>query len=372
MRTLDLTETEKIESWLDRVELFLMELQATERAQLILDLNQQILALAIASSDQRIEDILRKMGEPLQVANRLRSEKGLRPRQKISRPTSLSKVLIFSILASLVFMTTCTFSLPFLIPWGISHLSTHFAEHFSPSENGSHSFRFFKNFSTSSQTDGQEPDTEESETTEQNMALPADPLSDAANSPTNDQDGGTSQSPQAGITQENIKGSFKTEAMSSIRIQARNAKFTISKSKNLSIQYDCQIANLAFARPFIRKSPSGAVTLALDQVTESATCDIKVPDAVALEIQIDSGDLKLKQLSQNIQVTARSASLSFSAGDAAAYEIEASTQKGEVKGLADFEKKQKSLKSSKKYKAVFNLQEGNINFCFIVPSKFVT
>ncbi len=356
MRTLDLIETEKIESWLDRVELFLMELQATERAQLILDLNQQILALAIASSDQRIEDILRKMGEPLQVANRLRGEKGLRPRHKISRPTSLSKVLIFSILAGLVFMTTCTFSLPFVIPWGLSQLSTHFSEHFGSSEDGTHSFRFFKSFSTSSKSDGQEPNTDESETTEQNMALPTDPLTDS-----NDPSGEANQSPQNGITQENIKGSFKTESMTAIRIQARHAKFTVSKSKNLSIQYDCQIANLAFARPFIRKSPSGSVTLALDQVTESATCEIKVPESIALEIQIDSGDLKLKQLSQNIQVTARAASLSFSSGEGAMYEIEASTQKGEVKGLAEFEKKQKSLKSTKKYKAQFNLQEGNIN-----------
>jgi hypothetical protein len=359
MRTLDLIETEKVESWLDRVELFLMELQATERAQMILDLNQQILALAIASSDSRIEEILRKMGEPLQVANRLRSEKGLKPRQKISRPTSLSKVLIFSVLAGLVLMTTCTFSLPFVIPWGLSHI----ANHFGSSTDGSQSFRFFKNFSTSSKSKNEDPEeagnqSEETETMQQNLGSSTDSPNDSSPDSLTDSD----ETPQSGVTQENIKGSFQSEAMNSIRIQARNAKFTISKSKNLSIQYDCQIANLAFARPFIRKSPSGSVTLALDQVTASATCEIKVPEAIALTIQIDSGDLKLKQLNQDVQVTARSANLSFSAAEAVAYNIEANTLKGEVKGLADFEKKQKALNPKKKYKAIFNLQEGNIDF----------
>ena len=49
MRNLDSIEIEKIEGWLDRVELFLMELPATDRAQIILDLNAQTRELLMNS-----------------------------------------------------------------------------------------------------------------------------------------------------------------------------------------------------------------------------------------------------------------------------------------------------------------------------------
>ncbi len=344
MRTLDPIETEKIESWLDRVELFLMELQATERAQIILDLNQQVLAQVIANSDLRIEDILKKMGEPIQVANRVRGEKGLKPRQKISRrPTSISRVLIFSVLACFIFMATCTVSLPFVIPWGLNRLAVKFGNQ----PDGFQSFRFFKNFSFNNTTEkNEDEESEDADNSESNPAVDPSEL----------------EKPSGGITQENIKGSFQSEGMNSIRIQAKNAKFIITTSSSSAIQYDCQIANLAFARPFIRKSPSGLVTLAYDQVTESASCEIKIPEQIPLSVQIDSGDVKLKQINQDVQVDAREASLSFAAGDQAVFEIEANTQKGEVKGLSEFEKKQMTLKQTKKHKAIFNLQAGSILF----------
>ena len=208
MRTLDPLETDKVESWLDRVELFLMELQATERAQVILDLNQQILAQAIASSELRVEDILKKMGEPIQVANRLRSERGLKPRPRLDRPRSLSRVLLFSVLACLVFMTTCTFSLPFVIPWGINHLALKLGQQ----PEGFQSFRFFGNTiqgSNSNEKSDNDSDNdsdketrsdaenEESEGSEPNLGLPAEPSD--------------TQKGAGGITQENIKGSFQSE-----------------------------------------------------------------------------------------------------------------------------------------------------------------
>src|SRR5258708_26827422 len=98
MQTLGPQETEKIEAWLDRVELFLMELPATDRAKIILDLNQQILAQTISATDVRIEDLLKKMGEPMHVSNRLRTERGLKARVRTRKAKPVRRFLLFSIL----------------------------------------------------------------------------------------------------------------------------------------------------------------------------------------------------------------------------------------------------------------------------------
>jgi len=342
MRTLDANETEKVESWLDRVELFLMELQATDRAQIILDLNQQIQAQVIASSDIRIDELLKKMGEPVQVANRVRMERGLKPRARIAKPRTMNHFLILSILGVLFLLTTCTLSLPFVVPWGLNRLVMKLGQ---PPE----SFRYFSHgFRSWDSSPGEAPETNEDEEADETEAPQAN----------------IDDPPKTGMTggQENINGSFQSEGMNSILIRAKNIKLVVGPTKNTAIEYDCKISNLAFARPFIRKSPSGKVTLALDQVSDSAVCELKVPALISLDIQVNSGEIRLQQMNQDVSVAAGEAELYFSSSDQSRYEIEAKTQKGEVKALTEFEKKQMSFTGAKKHKAIFNIDSGNIHF----------
>lgn len=350
MRTIDTIEIDKIESWLDRVELFSMELKATDRAQLILDLNQQIQAQLIVTHDLKVEDVLKKMGDPMQVANRVRSERGFKPRRRNSnsKPRSFGSLILFGLLAMFVFFATCTFSLPFIIPWGFGHL----ANKMNGESNGVHSFQFFKNFggmgSHSDESNKHDPNDlnaegDDSKESEQDVpvvpVVPSVPTSEA---------------------QENINGSFQSDGMNAVHIQGKNLKLSVTSSKSSSIDYACKISSLGYARPFIRKSPSGTVTLAINQVADSASCDIKIPEGVNLEIQTETGDIQLKLMSQNVSLEAAQAEVSFAPADQVSFEIEANTKKGEVKGLAEFQKKQASLKTNKKYQAKFNLEAGNI------------
>ncbi len=340
---LDNIESDKIESWLDRVELFLMELKATDRAQLILDLNQQIQAQLMVNHEIKVDDILKTMGDPMQVANRVRSERGFKPRKRNSgaKPRSIGNILLFGLLAMFVLFTTCTFSLPFIVPWGLNKLA-------GGAGGGSHNFQFFKNFGTHDEGDKHDPndlnaeESESKEPEEEAQVLP--PILPGAEA------------------QENINGSFESDGMTSVHIQAKNVKLRVASVKGSSgIDYSCKISSLGYARPFIRKSPSGIVTLAINQVADSATCEIKIPENVGLEIQSESGEIQLKNMSQNVTVDSAQAELSFSPADQVTFEIEANTKKGEVKGLAEFEKKQAALKGDRKFKASFHLGEGNIN-----------
>ncbi len=351
MKILEPLEIDKIESWLDRVELFLMELQATDRAQLILDLNQQVRSQLTESPDLHTEQVLKKMGEPMQVANRVRMERGFKPRKR-SQPKSRSigSFLIFSVLAAVLLFTTCTLSLPFVVPWGLNHLANKLGQQ----PDGIQSFHIFKGFNSfkphsdnDSSSDKQDPNDLNSEGPQQESEA------EERQSQTPSTDASTN-------AQENITGSFQSDGISAIHIQAKHTKLNVSSSKSPDIQYDCKISSLGYARPFIRKSPSGMVTLALDQIAESASCEIKIPESIKLEIQTQTGEIQLKQMSQNISLEASEAKVFFSPADGVSFEIEANTKKGEVKGLADFEKKQSLLKSNKKYLAKFSLNAGSI------------
>ena len=355
MRTLDALETDKIESWLDRVELFLMELQATDRAQLILDLNQQIQAQLMVSHELRVDDVLKKMGEPIQVANRVRSERGFKPRSKKApaKRFSVGSFLIFSFLAVLLLITTCTISLPFVVPWGLNHLANKLGDQ----PPGVHSFQFFKNFGGTSSQSIDDDDKHDPNDLNAESAPPAAEDEEELQVP---------QPPPAAketatTAQESINGNFDSEGMTAIHIQAKNAKLMISSSTADGINYDCKISSLGYARPFIRKSPSGVVTIALDQIADSAECELKVPVSLNLEIQMQSGEIGLTQMSQGISVEANEAEIHFSAAKDIGYDIEANLKKGEVKGREAFDKQQKAQKPNKKYKAKFLVNSGNIS-----------
>ncbi len=354
MRTLEALETDKIESWLDRVELFLMELQATDRAQLILDLNQQIQAKLMVSHELRVEDVLKEMGEPIQVANRVRMERGFKPRKKKNsgQSRSFGSFLIFSVLAVVFIFTTCTLSLPFVVPWGLSRLAVKLGQQ----PDGVQSFHFFKNFGGLT---GPNKDEEKADPNDLNAeSLPRGSDDDEEELQKPQPPAAANENPAS--AQESINGNFETEGMTAIHIQAKNTKLVVSTSKDSGINYDCKISSLGYARPFIRKSPSGAVTVALDQIADSADCELKVPESINIEIQLQSGSVELNQMSQSVSVEGVEAEVHFSQAANIAFEVEPNVKKGEVKGLEAFEAAQKNLKVSKKYKAKFILDSGSI------------
>ncbi len=352
MRNLDSIEIEKIEGWLDRVELFLMELPATDRAQIILDLNAQTRELLMNSPELKVDEALKSLGEPMPLANRIRSERGFKPRKRIaSKSKSFASFLLISIFACLFLFTTCTLSLPFVVPWGLNRIAIQLGQQ----PEGIQSFHFFKAFNPFGNHSDQKGDKND----------PNDLNSEAPESAPENEESQVlpPQEEDRVSSQENINGSFQSDEMSAILIQAKNTKLIVSASKNPGeINYDCKISSLGYARPFIRKSPSGQVTVAIDQVADAATCEIKIPPTISLEIQVESGSIQLNQLKQKLSVIAGKAEVHFTPPDQAFFEIEAKTSRGEVKGLEELEKRQKQANSKNKFKAKILVQDGDIIF----------
>lgn len=330
----------KLESWLDRCELFLMDLKATKRAEIILDLSKKIQD-EWKSSGQDFESFLNNYETPSQVAQKIRAQNNLNPKytsQNNSKKNfQIWKLLLIGCLASLFLFVSCTLGVSYLIPWGFNKIMNH-----SNEENSSWSFNKSFHFSNNE-------DWDENESSDENNSESSD-----------ESKNGSFETETQSQSNESLQGSYSAVNLKQIVIVGQNLKLALNSKKTNEIKYDCKVQALSFARPLIRKSPGGIWTLSLDQVSSDADCQIQIPSTIAVQIKANKSNIKFNQILQDLSIEAQSGEFELNFSKAAHFTFDTQVTKGKISGLEEFAQIQNKTKSNLKKNVQLKLENGNI------------
>ncbi len=331
-------DTKKLEGWLRQLEQALHDVSVIDRADIVMELNTHIRE-SFDRGDRTLDEILTSLGEPTQVSNRYRLERGMQPVILPRSKTPVGSLFKWATigmlgLAAIIFIggaiivgrifpliqldekTNQIRLLGGMIDVIDDDIDLQFQ---NGSMNKSFGFHFDSNEKSRTKFSGK----------------------------------------VAGNPKEKIK---------EIKVNAVNGTFDLEgESHSNELSYECFLRDSDSMTPdqFLKQNGK---QVEFDFMSADVRCKLSIPAGAKLDVQLTNGDIRLEKLQNPLAVDLENGRIRFEGDEEIEYKLNANVVNGVVAGLRDFEEQQKAhqtgrdnKKTPKSYTAELKVNNGGIS-----------
>ncbi len=298
----------QLEAWLRQLEAALNDISVVDRAGIVMELDSRIRD-SYGRGGRTLDEILGSLGEPAQVANRYRIERGAQPISVPRSRTPSGAFFKWATIGALGFIGILTLGAAILVTRLFPLVKL---------DKGENRVKILGGM----------------------IDIEGSRLARGIGANFEDSD------LRLNFGGRDSRMSRKFEAalpgpVNSVVFTAGSAELEVESGSGRDVKYKCGTRGGPDAAPAFEVSPEKELAMDLSAY-DSAKCEIELPPFTAVKVDIADGDVKLEEMRNPVTAKLGNGRIVFEKHLAARYDMKAGVVNGAVIGLSDFEKKQNS------------------------------